>query len=214
METVFALQPLAARLTAVGLPEDTLRLFFAQMLRDAFALEASGAYKPFREIAAGTLAVVMANHGLQAEPAKVDSVLAGFAELPPHPDVAGALAVLRGAGIRMIALTNGGAENTRKLLERANFTPFIEKVISIDEVRRWKPHRDVYLHAARSIGVKPDRLVLIAAHAWDVHGAKQAGLCGAWVRRQDKTYQAAMQPPDVQGDDMREIAQALVSLPA
>lgn len=198
----------------VGLPEGTRRLFFAQMLRDAFALEASGVYKPFREIAAGALAVVMANHGLQAEQAKLDSVLAGFAELPPHPDVAEALAMLRGAGIRMIALTNGGAENTRKLLERASLAQLIEKVISIDEVRRWKPNREVYLHAARSIGVEPDRLVLIAAHAWDVHGAKQAGLRGAWVRRQDHAYQAAMQPPDIQGENMLEIAQALVSLPA
>ncbi len=214
VETVFSLEPLSARLKAAGLPEDTLRLFFAQMLRDAFALEASGAYRPFREVAAGSLAVVMANHGLQAEQSKLDSVLAGFAELPPHPDVAAALERLRDAGIRMIALTNGGAENTRKLLERSGLIQFVEKVISIDEVRRWKPNREVYLHAASSLGVEPGRLALIAAHAWDIHGAQKAGLCGAWVRRQDRAYQPAMQPPDVQGESMLEVAEALCSLPA
>ena len=213
VETVFALEPLAARLKSAGLPETALRLFFAQMLRDAFALEASGVFKPFKEVAAGSLAVVMANHGVAAEQAKIRSVLAGFAELPPHPDVAPALERMKAAGLRIIALTNGGAENTLKLLDRAHLLSYVEKVISIDDVRRWKPNREVYLHAARAIGVEPARLALIAAHAWDVHGAKQAGLCGAWVKRQDKVYQAAMQPPDVQGGSLLAVAEALIALP-
>ena len=214
IETVFALEPLSGRLKAVGLPETALRLFFAQILRDAFALEASGDFKPFKEIAAGSLAVVMANHGVASDQAKVQSVLGGFAELPPHPDAGPALERLKSAGLRIIALTNGGAENTQKLLERGRLSSYVEKVISIDEVRRWKPNREVYLHAARSIGVEAARLTLIAAHAWDVHGAKQAGLGGAWVKRQDKAYQSAMLAPDVQGESMIEVADALIKLPA
>src|ERR671931_431458 len=200
IETVFALEPLGARFKSAGLPETALRLFFAQMLRDAFALEAS-------------LAVVMANHGVAAEQAKIQGVLAGFAELPAHTDVAGGLERLKAAGIRIVALTNGGAENTQKLLERSHLASFVERVISIDKVRRWKPNREVYLHAARTIGVEPARVALIAAHAWDVHGAKQAGLCGAWVKRQDKVYHSAMQPPDVQGGSLTAVADALIALP-
>lgn len=214
VETVFALEPLSARLKTVGLPETALRLFFAQMLRDAFALEASGAYKTFKQVATGSLAVLMANHGIESEDSKIQTVLGGFAELPPHPDVARGLERLRSAGIRMVALTNGGAENTQKLLDRSRLASFIEKTISIDEVRHWKPNREVYLHAARSIGVEPERLALVAAHAWDVHGAKQAGLVAAWVRRQDKAYQAAMQPPDLQGDTLAEVVDKLIALPA
>ena len=214
IETVFALEPLSGRFKAAGLPETALRLFFAQLLRDAFALEASGVFKPFKEVAAASLAVVMANHGVAAEQAKIQGILAGFAELPAHPDVAPALERLKAAGMRIVALTNGGAENTQKLLERARLASFVQKTISIDEVRRWKPNREVYLHAARTIGVEPARLALIAAHAWDVHGAKEAGLCGAWVKRQDKVYHSAMQPPDVQGGSLTAAADALLALPA
>lgn len=214
IETVFALEPLAGRFKAVGLPETALRLFFAQLLRDAFALEASGAFKPFKEVAAASLAVVMANHGVPAEQTKIQSVLAGFAELAPHPDAAAALERLKAAGLRIVALTNGGAENTQKLLDRAHLAAHVERVISIDEVRRWKPNREVYLHAARSLGVEPARVALIAAHAWDVHGAKQAGLCAAWVKRQDKIYHSAMQAPDVQGGSLTAVAEALIALPA
>jgi hypothetical protein len=57
------------------------------MLQDAFALEVSGSYKPFKEVGSGNLAVIMANHGIQPDESKTGSVLAGFAEgLPPHSD--------------------------------------------------------------------------------------------------------------------------------
>lgn len=164
-------------MSAAGLPEGALRLFFAQMLRDAFAM-------------------------------------AGFAELPVHPDVAPAVSQLQRGGMRVIALTNGSAENTSKLLSRAGLASSIERVVSIDEIRSWKPHRDVYLHAARVCAVPPERLALVAAHAWDVHGAKQAGLCAGWVKRQDKLYHPTMSPPDVQGDSMQQVASALLDLPA
>lgn len=77
-------------------------------------------------------------------------MLAGFAELAPHPDVEPALDRLRAAGMRIMALSNGAAETTRRLFSRARLDSYVERVISIDEVQRWKPNREVYLHAARA----------------------------------------------------------------
>ena len=211
VETVFALEPLSAKFKAAGLRADALRLFFAQMLRDAFALEASGVYRPFRTVASASLEVLMASRGLSPDKAKIDAVLAGFGELPAHPDVAPGLEKLRSAGIRLIALTNGSAETTGALLKRAGLA--VERIVSIDEVQRWKPNREIYLHAAKLCAVEPERMALVAAHAWDVHGAKRAGLCGAWLMRQEKAYHPAMLPPDVTGASMSEVATALLALP-
>ena len=149
IETLFALEPLADQLKAVGLPPDSLRVFFTGLLRDAFALEASGVYRPFRAIASASLEVMMANAGVTPDQDKLASLLEGFAELPPHPDVRPAFERVRSAGVRIITLTNGSVENTTRLLSRAGILEFVEKTISIDEVGHWKPHRDVYLHAAK-----------------------------------------------------------------
>jgi 2-haloacid dehalogenase len=214
VETVFALESLGGRMESAGLPGSALKLFFAQMLRDAFALEATAVYKPFRELAAASLAVVMANHGVAASQETIAGVLAGFGELSPHPDVEPALDRLRSASVRIIALTNGAAENTRRLFTRASLDSYLERVISIDEVQRWKPNREVYLHAARTVGVVPAEMMLVAGHAWDVHGAKSAGLRAAWVKRQDLQYHPAMTAPDNEGESMLEVASGLVSLPA
>jgi 2-haloacid dehalogenase len=213
IETLFPIEPLGERFEAIGLPAQALRLFFAQMLRDAFALEATARYEPFRELATASLEVTLASHGVPSDKAKIAQALGGFSELVAHPDVRPAFERVRAAGVRIVMLTNGGADNTKKLLAAAGLQAFVEKVVSIDEVRRWKPNREVYLHAARVAGVEPSRLGMVAAHAWDTHGAKEAGLVTAWVRRGDREYHAAMSPPDARGDTLTEAVEGLLALP-
>jgi 2-haloacid dehalogenase len=214
IETLFPIEPLGERFEAIGLPAQALRLFFAQMLRDAFALEATARYKPFRELATASLEVTLASQRVAPDPAKIAQVLGGFGDLPAHPDVRPAFERARAGGARIMTLTNGGADNTRKLLAAAGLQDFVEKVVSIDEVRRWKPNREVYLHAARAAGVEPARLGLVAAHAWDTHGAKEAGLVTGWVRRGDREYHSAMSPPDARGETLTEAVDGLLALPA
>ena len=86
IETVFSLENLRRQLEATGLPRQALEAWFAQMLRDAFALEVTAVYKSFREVAAATLTNVLVRAGISPESAKIDRVLAGFSELSPHPD--------------------------------------------------------------------------------------------------------------------------------
>jgi len=46
--TIFSLETLRDRLKSAGLPGETLETWFAQTLRDAFALEVTEVYRPFR----------------------------------------------------------------------------------------------------------------------------------------------------------------------
>lgn len=79
---------------------------------------------------------------------------------------------------------------------------------------RWKSHREVYLHAARVLGVTPTALALVAAHAWDVLGADRAGLTTGWVSREEAAFQPAMGEPTVRGRTLTEVVEALVALKA
>lgn len=211
IETVFSLAPLRDRFASVGLPPEALDLWFAQLLRDAFAIAAAGSYAPFREIAKGALAPLLSEHRLPASDVQVDVVLSGLSELPAHEDADAAMRKLRGAGLRMIAVTNGSAAVTQTLLARANLSHWMDEVVSVDEVRRWKPRPEIYLHAAKRAGVEPARLALAATHPWDIHGAKSAGLMGAYVAR-GKPYPSSMTAPDLAGESLLEVAEKLTSL--
>lgn len=211
IETVFSLERLRERLVAAGLPPPTLETWFAQTLRDAFALEVTEVYKPFREVASATLQALLVEHGLPADGSRIDGVLDGFATLAPQPDAKAAFARLHAAGIRIVALTNGSAENTGKLLHDAGLKPFVEREIAVDGIGHWKPRQAVYLHAAESLDLAPAELALVAAHPWDIHGAGRAGLVTAFVAR-GKPFPATMMAPHITADRLEQAASQLVAV--
>jgi len=81
----------------------------------------------------------------------------------------------------------------------------IEMRLSIDEVKHWKPHAAAYHYAVKKLDLLALEMTLLAAHAWDVQGAKRAGLRGAWVGRLEKKFEAAMGEPDVAADSIAEL---------
>jgi 2-haloacid dehalogenase len=196
----------------VGLPDGSLDRWFSRFLRDAFALDAAGIYKPFREVAVATLAVLLAELKQPSRDAVVTDLLGALRDLPAHADVRPAFGALRDAGVRLATLTNGSADVTHRLLQASQLETFVERIISIDEVRHRKPRREVYSHAATVTGVAPERMALIAAHAWDVLGASRAGLQTGWVGRDEALFHAAMGDATVRGADLVEVVRELLTV--
>jgi 2-haloacid dehalogenase len=213
VETTFSLETLRPRLAGLGLPPASLETWFARTLRDAFALAVTNTYAEFRDIAAATLQALAREHGREPAQNALDDVLSGFGELDPHPEAVEAFATLRNAGVRVAALSNGAAATTRKLLDRAGMAPLVDRVISVAEIRQWKPRRDIYLHAASVLGVPPAELALVATHAWDVHGAKCAGLIAGFVAR-GQPFPNTMANPDIFGQTLMEVANIIVAMPS
>ncbi len=211
--TLAQLDPIASRLEAAGLPKQSLKLWFARMLRDAFALEAAGTYKSFGEVAAASLEVLLIENELRADSKTIEGVLNGFSELALRPEVRSSFEKLHQAGIPFATLGNGSASTVRQLLERAGLLKLVSHTISIDEVKHWKPHRAPYLHAAKVLGIEPGNLALVAAHAWDCQGARQAGLISAWVSYLERHYPASMPAPDLTAKTLDEAVSRLVGEP-
>jgi 2-haloacid dehalogenase len=208
-ETLFSLVRMRPAFEVAGLDPAQVPLWFARLLRDGFALTAAGDYRPFSELAASALRDV-GQGGV--DDGTVEQVLAAFSELDPHPDVAPAFELLREADVRIVTLTNGAAALTAGLLERAGLSSYVERCLSVEEVRRWKPAPEPYLHAAAESGVAPGRMALVAAHSWDCDGARRAGLVTGWVSRLEGRPPDVFARSDVEGDDLVEVARGLLAL--
>ncbi|WP_246486586.1 HAD family hydrolase [Kribbella qitaiheensis] len=141
-ETLSDLEPMRDRFEQVGLPRYALDAWFAATLRDGFALTAAGAYPPFRDVAADALRSLLASDGPAgtAVAGAVGQILAGFAELPAHPDVSPGLHRIHAAGIRLITLTNGATAISDRMLDAADVLPLLEHRLSVDVPKKWKPH--------------------------------------------------------------------------
>ena len=212
-ETLSDLQPLRGRFEEEGAPGDLLEVWFAGTLRDGFALTAAGAYADFRIVALDLLRGLLAPvETLRRDPqAAAAHIVAGFGELDIHPDVAEGMHRLAEAGVRMATLSNGAAEVAEKLLERAGLAELVERRLSVDAVKRWKPAPEPYLHAARELGLDPGDCALVAVHPWDVDGAKRAGLQGAWLNRKGAPYPEFFERPDASELTLGGLAQALLA---
>jgi 2-haloacid dehalogenase len=136
-----------------------------RVLHHALALTFVGEWAPLDEIAAA-----------------LDPELAQrLPDLDPYDEALGALERVRDDGDEAWVLTNGGRDSTRKLLERGGLAGLVTQVRSAEEVERYKPHAAVY-------GLLPERATLVAAHAWDVVGARAAGLRAIWVDRAERGW--------------------------
>ena len=56
-------------------------------------------------------------------------------------------------------------------------------VLSAELAQAYKPAPAVYLTAAKLLDLKPNELMLVAAHPYDLEAARAAGLGTAFVRR-------------------------------
>jgi 2-haloacid dehalogenase len=207
-ETLLDLAPVRAGLVEHGFSPDLLATVFARTLLTGFAAATAGTWCRFRDAFDAALAQATDLSGRDR------SRLADtFLELGPHPDVEPALRRLVEAGVRVVTLSHGSPGVAEAGLERGGITPLVERSLTSEVIRAWKPAREVYLWAAGVCDVEPARMALVAAHGWDVHGAIRAGLTGAWFPRSERTYPAVYDPAAIVVDDLGGAVDALLSLP-
>ena len=209
IETLMSLEPLRARLTDIGQPPALLEAWYTRTLRDGMALSATGDYARFTDVAEAALRA-LTHFTISDE--QVAQVMAGFNELPAFPDALPAITSLTEAGLRVACLPTGSAYLASSFVNRTGLGTGVDRVISVEEVYRWKPAGVVYRYAAEVLNVPSDRLALVAAHDWDCHGAKRAGLTTGWVSRKSGGFGAPFAAPDVVGEDLTEVAAKLLAL--
>ena len=210
--TIFSLDPLRPRLKRVGLSDDLLSSWYARTLRDTAALAATDTYVPFADMLSTALTAMAAEMGLRLTPDQVASVMAGLRELPPADDVRPALEKLKRAGVGVALYSQGSPSVLRHLVDEARLADVVDHLVSCDDVQALKPLARGYHHAAAVLGHAPAEVMLVAAHSWDCHGAKRAGLTAGWVRRQETRPNPRMEAPDVQGDHLVQVANRLLAM--
>ncbi|WP_405505284.1 haloacid dehalogenase type II [Streptomyces purpurascens] len=100
--------------------------------------------------------------------------------LPPWDDSVAGLGRLA-RRFPVIGLSN--ASRTALLRLDAHTGLRWHQALSAEAVLAYKPAPEVYRLAVDTAGCPPERVLMVAAHAWDLRGARAAGLRTAYVRR-------------------------------
>lgn len=208
-ETLLSLSRLRPGFAEVFGTADLIGEWFARMLHGSVVSNELDDYRSFGTIGAEALLMLAHKHGIDLSRERAEGVVAGMRRLDPHPDVIPALAALRTAGFRTATLTNGSTDAASDQLDHAGLTALLDERMTVDEVRRFKPARIVYETAADRFGVDISKLLMVAAHDWDIAGAAAAGCRTAFVTRPGVSWSLPGEPPGIIVDDLNGLVGVL-----
>ena len=97
-------------------------------------------------------------------------------DLPVVPGAVDAVRRLADAGFRLALASSSNRELIDNVLRRIELSALFEVTVSSEEVERGKPAPDVYLEAARRLGVEPRRCVAVEDSASGIRSAHAAGM--------------------------------------
>ncbi|NMT62626.1 haloacid dehalogenase type II [Marinobacter orientalis] len=139
-------------------------------------------YEDFGACTRQALRYAMASHGLDLNPEREDELMAAYLSLPAFDDSLPALKSLEGDYL-MYAFSNGTYPALEKVLGHNDLLAVFDGLVSVDDIKSFKPDPAVYAYARRATGAMDQPLCLVSSNAWDVIGARAAGLMAIWVQR-------------------------------
>ncbi len=185
--------------------------WFAQMLQLSFVGGLSGEYVDFSTAQHAALLMLAARNGLAVTEAEATEMVNKMSSLPPHPEVASALALLRETTLKVVALTNSVQAVAQAQLTNAGIDGYFDRVMSADAVKRLKPAPEPYQAVAVAFNVDTADVRLVAAHSWDVSGALAAGCKAAFVARPGMVLSPIGRQPDIVGTDLAEVVEQILA---
>lgn len=112
-----------------------------------------------------------------------EELLAIYRVLPAFNDVKNGLTGLKASNFCLFAFSNGRADAVEMLLQTAGIREFFLGVVSVDELKSFKPNPAVYSHFLRKSGASGNNAWLVSSNPFDVIGAISAGMKAVWVQR-------------------------------
>lgn len=168
---------------------------------------AMGRYEDFWAVTADALDHTLERLGLSVGQDGRRRMMDGWLTLPAYPEVPAALARL--APWPLAVLSNGSPDMLDRALRSAGLHAFFAHVLSVDEVKTYKPAAAVYMLPEHRLRLPRPGILFVSSNAWDAAGAKAFGLRVAWVNRIGTPAERLGFAPDVVVRDLAELAAAV-----
>lgn len=155
------------------------QLWRAKQLEYTWLRSLMGRYAPFSTVTREALAFACEALGLELTAERMEALMGEYLMLATFPEVAAALGRLQGR--KLAILSNGSPDMLGPLVQHAGLR--LDAVLSVDELKVYKPHPSVYQLAATRLGVERQDIGFVSSNGWDALGAKSFGFTVFWINR-------------------------------
>ena len=154
----------------------------AKQLQYTWLRAVSGDHISFWQVTEDGLDWAMEASGLDDSVLR-ETLLALYWELPAYPEVPAMLSALKDKGFQTAILSNGSPDMLEGAVDFAGVGPWLDAVLSVEDVGVFKPARAVYDMVGARFGTAPEQVLFVSSNGWDASAAAAYGFTTVWVNR-------------------------------
>ncbi len=174
---------------------DITSLWRTKQLEYSWLRSQMGRYEDFWRVTADGLRYTCLALGLKASDADLERIMQSYLTISPFPDTAPALEALSDRSKAI--LSNGSPMMLEAAVANAGLGGSLSHILSVDEVKIYKPHPSVYALAPTRLGLAREEIGFVSSNGWDAAGAKAFGFTVFWLNRLKAPVEELGLKPDV-----------------
>lgn len=161
-------------------------------------------YEDFAAVTEAALRSALAQLHIAAGEDQVRQLLDAYLAPAVFPDAKAALEALR--DFPRAILSNGTPAMLEAAVRAAGMESHFSHIISVDQVRTYKPSPKVYQLAVDALRLPAAEILFVSSNAWDAAGAKAFGYRVCWCNRSGGTMDRLGFEPDFVVTSLERIA--------
>lgn len=183
--------------------EEISQVWRQKQLEYSFLRQLMGTYETFFSITREALHFACVQVGVDLSEDNENELLDAYLELTHYEEVEQVLENLK--PYQTAIFSNGSLDMLSPLVEQSSFGHLLDEVLTVDEVKQFKPTPMAYQLVLKRLGVKREEVLFMSSNPWDIAGATNFGFHTAWINRQDKVMDELGVKPHFVYKDLRGI---------
>jgi 2-haloacid dehalogenase len=174
-------------------------------LRSLTKYSYAGIYWDFSKLTRRSLIHTLSEAGLSLSDEDIETLMKAYDSLSTFPDVHPMLDKLKDAkNIKRVIFSNGThsmvSSSVHNSPDLSPYADLFDDVVSVDDIRRYKPAPEAYHHLAEKVGKdihsreQMAEVFLVSGNPFDVVGGRSVGMNALWVDRAGNGWQDNMMP--------------------
>ena len=166
-------------------------------------------YIPFWELTIRSLRYVCKRMDLELSAANEKRLMDQYAKLTGFADSLSVLKAIKEKGISTAILSNGSREMLTTVVESNGLKPYLDQVVTVEEVRLFKTAPQAYELLLQAFPVQKNEVLFVSSNAWDALAAKWFGYDVFWVNRLGHPFEEIGEKPNYEGKSLSEVLETL-----
>ena len=190
-----------------GKGKELSQLWRSKQIEYMFLRTIMGRYIPHDQNTEAGLKYSMKYLKLPGGESERKALMAAYEKLSPFDDARQTLPKL--SGIKKAILSVGTQSLLSNLVGNAGIASQFDALLSVDEVKVYKPHPRTYQLAIDKFGLERHEIGFVTSNYFDVAGAKAFGFQVIWINRNSALPDELGLPPDVELNSIEQIPEIL-----